>query len=257
MNKVIVITGASSGIGLQLKKNYQKDGDIVINLSRSAQEDEFNFKVDVSNKELICLTFEKIYNKYKKIDVLINCAGYGVFGANELLEEEKCKKIFDVNFYGTLWCCQSALKYMTKGAKIINISSACALFALPFRSMYSASKSAVNMMTYGLRMELKNYGIKVCCICPGDIKSNFSKNRDITFATNEKYQDRIIKSVKKIEERENGRMDLIKTSKKIYKICNKNRLKAVYIVGAKYKCLNFFSKFASISAILNITNNFF
>lgn len=257
MNKIVVITGASSGIGEELKANYQKDGDTVINLSLNAQEDKYNYNVDVCNRDRVFEVMQKIYNDFGKIDVFVNCAGYGVFGAVELLEEQKCKQIFDVNFYGTLWCCQAVLQYMQRGARIINISSASALYAVPFRTMYSASKAAVNMLTYGLRMELSGFGIDMTCICPGDIKTNFSKNRDITLDTNNKYGDRIQKSCEHIANSEHKRMDKHKAVKKIYKICTKKRIRPMYIISKKYNFLHFMSRFVSQNAVLNTTNKMF
>lgn len=257
MNKVVIITGASSGIGEELKANYTNDGDTVINLSLNATEDKYNYNVNVCDRARVFSVIEKIYNDFGKIDVLINCAGYGVFGAIELLEEQKCRQIFDVNFYGTLWCCQAVLRYMKSGARIVNISSACALYALPFRAMYSASKSAVNMLTYGLRMELASTGIDITCICPGDIKTNFSKNRDITLSTNNKYGARIEKSCNHIAKRESKRMDKQKAVRKIYKICTKKRVKPMYIVSGKYNFLYFVSRFASNDAVLKVTNKIF
>ena len=255
--KIVVITGASSGIGEQLKKMYKEQGDIVINLSLDASGDDDNICLDVSSEQDVKDAFKSIYDKYKKIDVLINCAGYGVFGAIELLPEEKCRKIFDVNFFGTLWCCREALKYMDKGSRIINISSACAIFPLPFRSMYCASKSAVSMMSFGLGMELKDSGISVTAICPGDIKTNFSKNRDITLTTNQRYKDRIENSAKQIQMREEKRMDKVQASKKIFKICNKKHLKPMYIVGGSYKLFNFGKRLISQNQLNKLLNKKF
>lgn len=258
MEKIVVITGASSGIGEQLKIMYEKQNDIVVNLSLGIEkEDEFNYNVDVSNRELVFFVMEKIYNHFGKIDVLINCAGYGVYGAVELTEEHKARQIFEVNYFGTLWCCQAVLKYMKKGARIINISSACSLFCLPYRSMYSASKSAVSMITYGMRMELKDFGIEVACINPGDIKTNFSKNRDITLTTNEKYGESIKKSCDKIASHEHKRMTKEYACKKIFKICNKKHLKPMYIIGKKYKFLNFGKRIICTNMLLNITKKHF
>ena len=255
--KIVGITGASSGIGEQLKNFYEADGDIVVNLSLDAPNDDKNIKLDVSNSQGVKDAFKTINDKYKKIDILINCAGYGVYGAIELLPEEKCRQIFDVNFFGTLWCCREALKYMKSGAKIINISSACAIFPLPFRAMYCASKSAVSMMSFGLGMELNEANIQVTAICPGDIKTNFSKNRDITLTTNERYKDRVEKSVKQIAKRENKRMDKVKASKKIYKICNKKHLKPMYIIGKSYKFFNFARRFISQNQLNKVSNKLF
>lgn len=253
MSKVIVITGASSGIGEQLKNYYETDGNTVINLSLGIiNQDIKNYNVDVSNKQQVCQVFQKINSTFGNIDVLINCAGYAVFGAVELLSEEKCKQIFDVNYFGTLWCVQEALKYMKSGSKIINISSAGAMFPLPFRTMYSASKVAVMNLSFGLRMELKNAEIKVACICPGDIKTNFSKNRDITLQTSPRYKNQIQDSYNKIQSGEHKRMNKEYACKKIYKICNKKSPKAMYVVGKKYKFLNFVQKFISKNMLLKI-----
>ena len=142
---------------------------------------------------------------------------------------------------------------MQKGGLIVNISSAAGLFAVPFRAMYSASKSAVLMMSYGLYMELKNFGINVVAICPGDIKTNFSKNRDITLKTNNKYEGRIENSVNHIAEGEHKRMDKTTASQKIYKIITKKKLKPMYIIGKKIKFLNFGKRLISNGQLLSIT----
>lgn len=254
MDKIVLITGASSGIGEQFKNMFECDGDIVINMSVDVKdEDEKNYKLDVSNRKQVFDVIDKIYSTYGKIDMLINCAGFGVFGAIEMLAEEKCKQIFDVNFYGTLWCCQAVLKYMKAGARIVNIASAAALFAIPYRALYSASKSAVLMLSYGLRMELSDFGIDVITLCPGDIKTNFSKNRDITLSTNNKYGEKIKKSAQKIADGEAKRMDKVTACKKMYKLINKKNPKAMYIIGKKVKTLNFGKRFISTNKLLNIT----
>ncbi len=253
MNKIVVITGASSGIGECLKKYYENDGDVVINMSLNCvAEDNKNYSVDVSNKEAVFGVVDKVYSEFGRIDVLVNCAGYAVFGAVELLSEEKCKQIFYVNFFGTLWCIQACLKYMTAGARIVNIASAGAMFPLPFRTLYSASKSAVVNLSFGLKMELKNSGIDVVCICPGDIKTNFSKNRDISLNTNSRYGNQIEKSCNHIAKTEHKRMDKEYACKKIYHIITKKKVNCAYVIGKKYKFLNFASRFISKNKLLKI-----
>ena len=258
MNKIVVITGAKSGIGLALKEKYEKNGDIVISLDLAEITDgDTHFACDVSNEEQIKQIFSVIGEKYKNIDILINCAGYAVFGATELVESKRVENMFNVNYYGTLYTCQNAIPLMKPNSKIINISSACAIFALPFRTHYSASKAAVSMLSYGLRMELKDSKIKVCCICPGDIKTNFSKNRDKSYATNKRYGDKIEKSAKQIEDREPKRMTLNYASKKIYKVCQKKNPKPMYIIGKSYKFLYFLQKIVPLKIILNYIQKHF
>lgn len=235
MNKIILITGASSGIGQKLKEYYISQGDTVLNISLDAVNDDYNYACDIANLEQLEIVFNSIKEKYKKIDILINCAGYGISGASELISDENAKKIFDVNFFGTYKLIKLCLPMMQENSRIINISSACALFPLPFRTLYCASKSAVTMFSECLRMELLPTKIQVTNICPGDIKTNFSKNRVKVFETNERYGDRIEKAAYKVDSREHKRMNIDYATKKIFKICEKKKLKARYIIGTKYK----------------------
>jgi len=257
MKRVIVITGVTSGIGEKLREMFDRNTDTVIGLARSVEQNELNYAIDVSNREKVFSCFEEIGKKHGKIDMLINCAGYGQFGALEMLSEEEIKRQFDVNVFGLLWCIQAALPYMEKGSKIINISSASAFFTLPFRAVYAASKSAVNMLSYGLRMELDAAGILVTSICPGDIKTNFNKNRQANLSTNSHYGERIENSFNKIQARAEKRMSNDYASKCIFKICNKKKLKAMYIVGKQYKFLNFCNHLFPINLILKVTNKHF
>ena len=248
----IVITGGTSGLGKELVEKFENRGDNVIILARSVESGK-GIKCDVGNSEEVKTAFVEIAKTIGKIDFLINNAGYGISGATELISVEESKRIFDVNFFGTLYCIQNALPLMKKGSKIINISSACALFALPFRTLYCASKSAVSMLSNSLRLELKTAGIQVCAICPGEIKTNFTKNRVKHFATNERYGKRIENATNNIDKHEDSRMCVQFVSKKIFKIINKKKLKPQYIIGGKYKALYFASKIFPLSCILGIT----
>ena len=106
-------------------------------------------------------------------------------------------------------------------------------------------------------MELKSSKIQVTAICPGDIKTNFSKNRDITPLTNERYGKRIEESINSINNRQSKRMDRDVACKKIYKIINKKKLKPMYIVSKVYNFLYLAKRFSSEKALLNVTNKMF
>lgn len=242
MNKIIVITGATSGIGKKLKEFYKSDKDIVISLSRTEQQTPTSFPCDISDPLQLKKAFDFISQQYGKIDILINNAGYGLTGATELISLDNAKNLFDVNFFGALNCIKMALPLMDNKSKIFNISSACALFPLPYRTLYCASKSAMNMLSLCIQMELKPYGIDVVSICPGDIKTNFSPNRVKNYDTNKRYENRIKNATDYIENREDKRMSIDKATKKIYKIMNKKNHKPQYIVGLKYKFFYFASK---------------
>lgn len=248
----IVITGGTSGLGKALLEKFEKRGDNVIVLARSVESGK-GIKCDIGDSENVKNAFAEIGKTVGKIDILINNAGYGISGATEFVSTEEAKKIFDVNFFGTLFCVQNALPLMKSGAKIINISSACALFALPFRTLYCASKAAVSMLSHSMRLELCTAGIQVCSICPGEIKTNFTKNRVKNFITNERYGKRIENATNNIDKHENSRMSVEFASGKIFKIINKKKLKPQYIIGGKYKALYFASKIFPLSWILKAT----
>lgn len=249
--RTVVITGASSGIGKELCSIFEQDGFEVIKIARSLNNpDENEYSCDVSNFEQVLETFKQIAMKHHHIDILVNNAGFGLFGAAEFLPENECHKQFDVNFFGVLNCTKCALPLMTSGGKIINISSACALFSLPFRALYSASKAAVNSLSYGMRNELKNAGIDVVAICPGDVKTEFVQNRVKYFETNLRYGNQIERAADFVDSKNDKRMDKTKVAKKIYKISTKKKCKAMYVIGFKYKVLNFLSRFVPTSWLL-------
>ncbi len=254
----VVITGGTSGIGEACVEYFKNKGDNVIVLARKNPNNLPNFYAcDVSNEEQVMQTFNEIGAKYTYIDVLINNAGFGLSGATELVNNKDSKNLFDVNFFGVVNCYKYALQFMKEGSSIINVSSVCAFFPLPFRGFYCASKSAVNLISYSMRMECAPLKIKVCSVCPGDTKTNFTKNRVKNFETNERYGDRIKNAAEGIDSKEDKRMSPKVVSKAIYKVSKKHRPKPYIIVGAKYKMLNFFNKILPLSWFLFFTQKFF
>lgn len=258
MDKIVVITGGTSGIGKQMADIYTKNGDIVCLLAKDIENPKQNqYYVDVTNEDQVKNAIDEIGNKFKRIDIVINCAGYGVSGALELIPANDAHKQFDTNFFGTFLINKYSIPYMPKNSVIINISSACALFALPYRGLYSASKSAVNLYSESLSMELANSKIKVVCICPGDTKTNFVKNRVKVFETNERYGDRIQKSIEKVDENQDKRMSAEFVAKRIVNISNKKNPKPIFIIGAKYKFLYFLNRIMPKKVMLHFTNKMF
>lgn len=249
----IVITGSSSGIGQALKNHFIANGDFVLGISLS--NDDYN--CNVSNFEEMKKVFDDIATKMDKIDILIPCAGLGVYGAIELIENAKVKTQYDVNVMGVINAIQCALPLMKNEGKIVNISSICALFPIPFRSYYCSTKSAVSMLSDCLRMELCKTKIQSTAICPCEVKTNFTKNRVNTYASNEKYGDAPSASLNKITEREDKRMPIEKATKIIVKIVNKKKLKAQYIMSFRNKCLYQIQKFFPRSLVLKVLTKMF
>ena len=251
--RIIVITGASSGLGKGLKEIFEKKGDVVVDVSLSGRD----YQCDVSDHKKLKAVFEDIYKNYGEIDMLITCAGYGVSGAVELLKEETSKKQFDVNFFGTANACKYAIPMMKRKGKIIVVASATAIFPLPFKAYYCASKAAVDSFAQSLRMELSQTKIQVTSICPGDVQTKFTENRDKNYETNERYGKSVELSTKPTEKTENRRMSPEYAVKKMYKICEKKKLKPRYIVGKEYKFFNFCKKIFTLNFIDKIVTKMF
>ncbi len=250
----VVISGSTSGIGKELCALYRADGHNAVGLARSAVEPDI--AADVTDPEAVRAAVDEVARRYGKIDVVIACAGGGLSGATELLPYDAVCDQMSLNFTGALELVKCALGSMSAGGKVIFVSSACALFALPYRAVYCASKAAANMAAFGLYMELKNHGIAVTSICPGDIKTNFSANR-VKFADGgTRYGDEPKKAADKIDSREDKRMALGPAAKKIYKACKKCR-KPLYIIGGKYKMLNFLRHVLPQKTFLDITAKLF
>lgn len=256
-NKVIVITGTTKGIGLSLKTKLSND-NIVISLSRSEiANNKTSFAVDVGNRDSVKSAFDAIGVLYKKIDILINNAGYSLSGATELIPENEIKNIVNTNYLGVIWCCQCALPYMSKNSRIINIGSVSGVSPMPFRSMYNSTKSAVNMFSNSLRLEVKPLGISVCTLLLGDIATDFVNHRTKIEFTNNRYKDAIATVDNFVDNRDSSKkMNLDKATNQMLNIIGKNFLKAHYIIGTKYKVAYVFSKlFPNI--IMNIVYKVF
>lgn len=253
-SKVVIISGTSSGIGKALKALYEKDGHTVVGLCRSAESPDI--AVDVTDCAAVKRAVDEIYKRYGRIDTVIANAGGGLSGATELLPAEAVRAQTELNFDGALNLVKCALAYMKNGGNAVFISSACALFALPYRAVYCASKAAVNMAAFGMYMELKPHGIRVTAVCPGDIQTNFTANRVKYAGGGERYGVGPTRAASKIDSREHKRMKLSTAAKKIYKCCKKSK-KPMYIVGFKYKALNFLRHILPQKLFLNITAKLF
>ncbi len=257
MNKVVVITGASSGIGLNLYKIYESMGDTPICLSKSNDANLANlYECDVSKEEMVIACFKEIQKKYKFIDILINNAGFGISGAIELENSSTVENLMNVNFMGAYLCYKYAVPLMRRGSRVVNISSVCAMFPVIYRGFYCASKAALSSLSFTESMELKTSGIKVIAICPGQTKSNFNKNRIRNMSTNERYGETIKSTTEALKNSDNKRMDTSYVAKIIVKESYKKNPKPMKIIGFKYKIFYFFYKILPLRTFLYFTHKF-
>lgn len=250
MKKIVVITGASSGIGLETARLFEKTC-VVYNLSRrDAQGSFIHITTDVSDEMSVKNAFSQIALEQGRVDLLINCAGFGISGAVEFTEMSHAKRIFDVNFFGAFLCCKYAAPLLrkTKG-RIINISSAAAVFAIPFQGFYSASKAALSSLTLCLRSELGLFGITVCALLPGDVKTGFTAARVKSEQGEGVYGGCIQRSVGVMERDEGKGMSPEAIARYIHKISAKKRVRPLYTPGMLYKLYALLFKLLPASAV--------
>lgn len=246
MNKVAVITGGSSGIGLCTARALAAAGCRVYELSRRDSDSPgiTHIRCDVTSDEQVQSAVDMIIAAEDKIDVLINNAGFGISGAVEFTDTEAARRLFDVNFFGMVRMNRAVLPLMRKAGagRIVNLSSVAAPVAIPFQAYYSATKAAVNNYTMALANEVRPFGITVCAVMPGDIKTGFTAARQKNIEGDDVYQGRISRSVAGMEKDEQTGMDPQKAGNYIAGVALNRSHKPLRTIGIAYQCAVFLTK---------------
>lgn len=244
--KVVLITGASSGIGLASAKLLSKEGHKVYALNRSpiTEPGIVYISADITNSAQVDSAIEQIIDKEGRVDILINNAGMGIYGSTENTDLERAKYLFDVNFFAAVHLAQKLVPYMRKagGGRIINISSLAQVFNLPFQSFYSASKAALSALFSAFEAEVKPFNIKVINIMPGDIATQFTANRQKDVKDLAIYANRIQKNLSVIERDELGGMTPERIAQAVLKAAQSPRPKRFVTIGLQYKLFYVLSK---------------
>lgn len=237
--RIVVITGASGGIGLCTAQAFLKRGDTVYSLSRSAPPDPAvrHIPTDVTDEAAVNAAILQVQSEAGRIDVLVLNAGMGVSGAVEFTALSEAQRQFDVCFFGAMRTMQAALPALrqSKGMAIF-VSSVAAATPIPFQAYYSAAKAAIVSMVGALRGELNGTGVRVCAILPGDVKTGFTQNRRKCAVGAEVYPS-LTRSVARMEHDEQHGMAPARIASAIVKTASKRRPKPYRSVGFAYRAV--------------------
>ena len=246
--KVILITGASSGLGKAAAEYLAEKGFIVYGTSRKtpvtchqacsepAKESPVTMlQMDVTKPESVQAAVQTIIAEHGRIDAVVNNAGMGIGGALELATPEEIALQMNTNFMGTVNVCNAVIPHLRRagGGKIINLSSIGGVMGIPFQGFYSASKFAIEGYSETLSLELQPFKIKVVLVEPGDFATGFTAARIVSEQTknSELYSEKFAKCMAIIEKEENGGCKPIKLAKLMYQIIKSKRPKFRYKVG--------------------------
>lgn len=189
MKSTVLITGASSGFGRETAKLFQKNGWNVIASMRSPEKEEelskldnvLVTKLDVQDTNSIADAVKAGVERFGTIDALVNNAGFGLMGVFESATKEQIRNQFEVNVFGMMHVTQAVLPYLRANGKgsIVNISTFGGIVGMPFTSLYSSSKFAVEGFSEALSHELAKLNISVKIVEPGGVHTNFRNGLDM------------------------------------------------------------------------------
>lgn len=250
-DKIVVITGATAGIGKATGLLFKEKGAKVVCLARRTAEEFDCIPTDVTDRESVFAAVGKIREKYGRIDILVNNAGMGISGSIEDTDPVAAHKIFELNFFGVLNVAQAVLPVMREqgGGTIVNVSSVAAVLSIPFQAFYSATKAAVSSLSAAMRIEAAPFNVKVTSVLPGDVKTDFTSAREKNATDNPAYGDRIRRSVATMEKDEKNGMPPSVIAKCIVRLASRKNPPVSVIGGKKYAVLVAIAKFLPARAV--------
>jgi short-subunit dehydrogenase len=269
MNKTILITGASSGIGKETAKYFQTKGwNVIATMRTPEKETELNklkntfvIKLDVLDIASINEAVKLGVEKFGKIDVLVNNAGYGAYGPLEAFSKEKIERQFNTNVIGLMDVTRAILPHFRKNKDgvIINISSMGGKMTFPLGSLYHGTKFAVEGISESLKYEVEQFGGRVKIIEPGAIATDFA-GRSFDFQHDEnlkEYQNIVSKITTVFPQMIKNASPVSVVSKVIFEAATDGKNKLRYMAGKDAKMYNLFHKLFGYGFIEKANKKFF
>ncbi len=239
--RVVLVTGASSGIGKVCAEYLAARGFLVYGTSRQAvwpaadspSQGLTMIPMDVTSDHSVTAAVQWLLAREGHIDIVLNNAGFGIAGAVEDCSIEEARRQFDTNFFGLLRVCHAVLPAMRqrRGGYLINVSSIGGLISIPFQGLYSASKFAVEGLTESLRMELRPFGVQAVLIEPGDFRTGFTAQRQLAAGRSGAYDEAARRAIAVMEADERGGATPEAIARRVERIVNQRRPALRHRVG--------------------------
>ena len=234
---VVLVTGASSGLGAATATHLASLGHRVYAASRRGHVDPASgavpMRMDVDDDKSVGDGVEDVLLKEGRIDVVVNCAGYGVFGAIEETPLAMAQAQFNTNVFGVMRVCQRVLPLMRRqrAGLIVNVTSIAGELSLPFQGIYSATKFAVEGLSEALRAEVRPFGIHVVLVQPGDFRTGFTDARRTVPSGDPAYAERSSRALEIASRDERAGADPQQLARLIGRIAGSKRPRFRYVVG--------------------------
>ena len=246
--KNIFITGAGSGIGKEAARLFAESGCNVFALSRGIEEKTQVYpsggsvtgvKMDVCSEASVENAVHTVLQKCGGIDIVLHCAGMGISGSAEDSFNEDIEKIFATNYFGVLRVNRHVLPVMRaqKHGLVLIVSSVAGRVPIPFQSHYSSTKFALDAYACALRMEIKEFGVKVCLIEPGDTKTGFTAARTSAMPDTSPYFEKCTRSGEKMAHDEQNGHSADRPARIALKLAGKKNPPVRKTVGVAYKAV--------------------
>ena len=243
--KTIVISGGSSGIGLATASLFAERGWCVFELSRHGVSHDgiTHVNCDVCDEKSTKAAIAEVLKQTDTIDVVISNAGFGISGAVEFTEITEAQRQMDVNFMGAVRFTQAVLPQLRKQhfGRIIYTSSVAATLAVPYQAFYSASKAAINAMALALANEVREFGISVSVMMPGDVSTGFTDAREKNSNGEDVYTG-ANKAITTMERDERGGMNPAQMARLFWHIATCHSPRPQYVGGFSYRILCFLDR---------------
>ena len=206
---------------------------------------------DMTDEASVQAAVAEVERREGRIDILVCNAGFGISGAAEYTAPEDAHAQLELNLYGADRAARAVIPVMRAqgGGRIVCMSSIAGILPIPFQLWYSVSKAAINAYVLALQNEVRPFGISVCAVMPGDIRTGFTKARQKSHAGDDVYKGRIARSVAKMEKDEENGMAPEVAGRFLARVALKKRVKPYYAIGLSYKFFVLLSRILPIRLI--------